>query len=302
VRGCGNRRQRAAPGRSTTPLGPNAIRPNVCEDRWMDSAPVPLPPTPESPDTGRESWRMQPITWADRVGVGVVGGSVVYGIYGVTAWMAAVADAPSHQLPTALDEWVVLGPAWILAYIGLFPQALTPLIVAEDRRLLVRGLLAYLAIVLMGLPFWVFWPVSFPRDSVVVTDLFSWGLVLMRSLDPPTNCFPSMHVAESWFAAFLVLRCDRSLGRVMVVGALLIWWSTMAVDQHWFLDGLAGLVVALIVDTVVFRLRPLPAQALRAGPRRRLIWVVLLYGLVFILAALPWWLGLNESVLPSRPW
>jgi membrane-associated phospholipid phosphatase len=142
----------------------------------------------------------------------------------------------------------------------------------------------------------------FPRDPVVVTDLFSWGLALMRSLDPPTNCFPSMHVAESWFAAFLVLRCDRSRGRVMVVGALLSWWSTMAVDQRWFLDGLAGLSVALIADTVAFRLRPLPAQALRAGPRRRPIWVVLLYGLVFILAALPWWLGQAESVLPTRPW
>jgi hypothetical protein len=47
-----------------------------------------------------------------------------------------------------------------------------------------------------------------------------------------------------------------------------IWYSTMALDQHWFLDGLVGVVIAVAVEWTTRRLMPVPTEAMVALDRR----------------------------------
>jgi len=233
----------------------------------------------------------RPVTPGVRAVAGLTGLVGLYGIYSLVAYLQAGGGVTLHQLPTPIDAWVPLTPAAVLLYLWLVPQALIPLAIVEDRRVLFRGAIAYLALTLTGLPFWLLWPVTVPRDPVAVTDLFTWGLTFTWWLDPPTNCFPSMHVAASFLAARIVQRCDAALGRLMLVGAAGITWSTLALDQHWLLDGVAGFALALAVDGAVFGWRPLPPDAMRAGPRRRLVWLVCLYVALIGAIGLPWWMG-----------
>ncbi len=198
----------------------------------------------------------------------------------------------TRQLPTAIDAWFPMEPAAILIYLGIYSLALTPVCLLTDRRVLLRGLGAFGSLLLCGVPFWLFWPVTVPRTDVPVTDLLTWGVALMRWLDPPTNCFPSMHVAETVLAALMCWRLDRATGATVGVVAAVVWWSTLALDQHWFLDGLFGAVLAVVSDTVWFRWRPLPQAAWRRLSRWYLLWAVGLYFLQFLACALPWWLGL----------
>lgn len=240
-----------------------------------------------------------PVTPAVRVSWGLAGLALFFGVYGSIGAMTAASGVPGRMLPLPIDAWIPLTPAATLAYLALFPLVLTPLFLAQDRRLLVRGALVYLLMAGLSAPVWILMPVTVPRGPVPVEDLFTWGLWLTRAIDPPTNCFPSMHVAESFAAAFVIGRCDRTVGRGMLGVAALIWWSTMALDQHWFVDGVAGLLVAVVVDRLVFSWRPAAPEVLRIGPRRHLLWAVGLYALLVLAAALPWWSGLVDPATLS---
>ncbi len=242
-----------------------------------------------------------PVLARHRIGLALAGIVLLYGIYGAVGISTAESGRPLHQLRTGVDAWVPFSPPAVLAYLWLFPQVLAPLAVVDDRRTLLRGALAYLMLVLAGLPFWLLFPVTVPRQPTPVVDLFTWGVAVTRWIDPPTNCFPSMHVAEGFFAAFIVYRCDKAVGRLGLVMAAFIWWSTMALGQHWFVDGLAGLIIAIGADALAFRWRPLPADALRAGPRRRLPWLLLLYAGLVALAGAPWWTGAVDVGKLARP-
>ena len=232
-----------------------------------------------------------PISNRDRLVVG--GGLVVllYAAYGATGiWMAGSGRA-LHTLQSPLDI-VPFTPWASLAYLWLFPQVLAPLVVIKDRRVLRRAALAYVFLVACGLPFWLLYPVTVPRTPMPVTDLGSWGLALTRFIDPPTNCFPSMHVAESVLAATIVARHDRAVGLVLGLMAAVVAWSTLALGQHWAADAVVGALLALLADQLFFGRRPLPAAALSPAPRwHHLAWVAG-YALLFALAALPYWTGL----------
>jgi membrane-associated phospholipid phosphatase len=244
----------------------------------------------------------RPLRPADRVAAGLLMAVLLMGTYHLVAEHMAASAAPMVELPTAVDGWVPFWAGSSLVYLGIYPHALTPLFVVEDRRVLARGAAAYLALVLGSVPVWLLWPVTVPRAPVEVDGLFTWGVALTRAIDPPTNCFPSMHVAETVLSALLCGRVDRRLRGPMLAGAALIWWSTLAMDQHWFVDGLVGALLAVGADRLAFDLRPLPPEALRPGPRWRLALPIALYAALFTAAASPWWTGAGPSVLEAlRP-
>lgn len=218
----------------------------------------------------------------------VVGlGALLFGSYSVIA--AQQTDAQLVELPTAVDAWVPFSPPWILVYAGLYPILFAPMVVIVDRRVALRASLGMVAIVLMAVPEWLLWPVTVPRVPVPVTDVWTHALALIRSMDPPTNCFPSMHVATSTFAALCVLRHDRAAGAWTLGLAMGVWYASLAVGQHWFVDGLAGALMALGVDVWVYR--GLPETAFARTPRwRHGIWLGL-YAALWLGVAGAYWVG-----------
>lgn len=237
-----------------------------------------------------------PVGPLERFALAGLGFVLLMSVYVTVAARAEALSQPLHTLPTALDGWVPLWPPAVMVYGLLYMQVFVPLTLLVDRRVLLRGGLAYTLLVGTGLIFWVGYPVAVPRAPVPVHDLFTWGLALIRALDPPTNCFPSMHVAEAFLAGLVVRRMDRPLGTALLVSAAAIWWSTLALGQHWFVDGLAGLVMALAVDHLVFARWPLPAEALRTMGRRSALWAAGVYFAAFLAFAAPWWLGWQSAI------
>ncbi|MFT4626268.1 MAG: membrane-associated phospholipid phosphatase [Myxococcota bacterium] len=228
--------------------------------------------------------------------VAAVGAAAFMAVYiGVGSWVVR-ADLPQHTLATPLDGRLPLMPSAMLLYGLLYGQILAPLAYITDRRVMWRAGAGCVSLFVVSVPVWIVWPVTMPRVEVPVTDTLSWGLALMRYLDPPTNCFPSLHVAESFFAALVVRRHDRPVGDLMLGFGVAIWASTLLLGQHWVVDGVAGLALALAADHWFLGRRPLPPAAWRGG-RRRWLWIpVGAYGLAFVLFALPWWLGLEAVI------
>ena len=224
--------------------------------------------------------------------------SMFFLTYGVIGAMQV--DADLHTLETALDRAIPFSPPWVLLYGGLYPVVIAPLLILSDRRIAMRGALGIAIVVFSGVPFWLAYPVSVPRPPVEVVDTWTWALAVVRYLDPPTNCFPSMHVAEAAFASLMVWRHDRAWGSALLLATAAIWYSSLAIGQHWFVDGLVGIAIALVAHLVVFR--GIPREAFVSRDRRwHLAWVGL-YVALFVGFASPWWFGWIDPAQLTDPW
>lgn len=232
----------------------------------------------------------QPASVRLRLGLVASGVGFAVATYGVTNEVMARTEL-TRTLSTPIDEAVGFHPELMIFYGGIYALALTPVCLLTDRRVLMRGAAAYALLLLSAVPWWVLWPVTVPRSPVVVDGLFTWGVAFMQHLDPPANCFPSMHVGETVLAARLCWRHDRRTGAVVGALALGVWLSTLGLDQHWFVDGLFGTVLALAADALCFGWRPLPASAFRRGSRWNLGYSGALYLAMFFAFASPYWFG-----------
>ena len=159
----------------------------------------------------------------------------------------------------ALDRMVPLVPVWALVYGALYAfLILLPVFVVRHEPLLRRTVHAYLLIWLTAyVCFFVLWPTVAPRPAKVVGDGFAvWGLQALYSSDPPFNCFPSLHVAHSFVSALACSRVHRRVGIVAILCAVLVAASTVFTKQHYILDVVAGIVLALAAYTLFLRREP----------------------------------------------
>lgn len=225
---------------------------------------------------------------SERVLTAGAGVCVFWGAYAAVG--AVQVDAELHTLRSPLDV-VPLMPWTVALYLFLYAQVVAPLAVISDRRVLRRGLACYALLVVSGMPFWWFFPVTVPREPVAVHDLWTYGLAVTRYVDPPTNCFPSMHVAESVAAAVLIWRHHKALGVAWGIGALAVAFSTLSLGQHWVADAVFGAVLGVAAVQFVFWRWPVPAEAERPLPLHHNLWPLLWFAVLFLGCAAPWWFG-----------
>lgn len=237
------------------------------------------------------------VTGAQRIGLFFALAILFFSVYGIIG--ALQVSAELHELETFIDRAIPFSSGWMLIYGGLYPVVLAPLAIVSHRRVALRGALGICIVVGVGVPFWLFFPVTVPRPPVAVEGVLSWGVLVVRYIDPPTNCFPSMHVAEAAFASLLVWRHDRKWGSAVLGLTLAIWYSSIALDQHWFVDGLAGVGLAIVVDHFVYR--GLAPSAFASRDRRWHLFWIGAYVLLFVAFASPWWFGwIDPSQLVGR--
>ncbi|MCP4804868.1 MAG: phosphatase PAP2 family protein [Proteobacteria bacterium] len=240
-----------------------------------------------------------PATWSLKLGLFVVVGVLFTAIYGGIGSFQAT-NSTLHMVPSPVDGWVPFSAPWVVLYLFLIPQIFSPVFIIEKRPLLLRAALAFSLLILAGTPFWALYPVTVPRADVPVVDLWTYGVALTRMIDPPTNCLPSMHVAEACFSALLVRRLDRPIGNILLGTTVLIWYSTLALDQHWFADGVLGIAMAFAVDQLAYR--GLDPAVFVSKPRVwHLGWLGLFVAL-FLAAASGWWLGWALPYLDTPMW
>ncbi len=203
-----------------------------------------------------------------------------YGVVGAVQQSGLLRDLTTlHELPTFIDESVPFAPAWVLAYGGLYALLFAPVVAVRDRRVAMGAALGMSGIVAAAVPLWLFWPVTRLRPDVLPEGVFGHAVSVIYTIDPPNNCFPSMHVATTLFAGRCVWRHDRVIGALTLLLALGVWYSSIAIAQHWFVDGLAGAGLALLADALAYR--GLPRTAFPAGPRRQHLGWVLLWAALF---------------------
>lgn len=190
------------------------------------------------------------------------------------------------QLP--LDRAIPLVPAWALVYGATYLfLILLPILLVRDQQLLRAAARTYLAAWLIAYACFVAFPTVAPRPSAVGSAGF-WSACLgfLYAADTRFNCFPSLHVAHSFISALVCRRVHRGVGRVCLLAAAMVGISTLFTKQHYVLDVVSGVALAIAASALFLRRDD---AAVPAADRRIAPLVALLLGCAMLVAAaVPW--------------
>ena len=252
---------------------------------------------------------------ADLLADGPVGGVFVYvlaalpGLIAFLAWRTLVAStlvslAPmyfvialltrgraTHVPALPLDRSLPLRPAWMLVYGSLYVFVVVlPLLVVRQPALYRRAMQAYLTVMLISYVGFLVYPTAGPRPAEVWGDGFAaWSLRLAYGLDPPFNCFPSLHVAYAYVSALTCYRVHRGVGAAAALWAALIGISTLYTKQHYVVDVIVGALEAYVA--CVWFLRKYPRQAVPEEDRRRAPFRALAASGIFAVMVAGFWIA-----------
>ena len=144
-----------------------------------------------------------------------------------------------------LDDFFPLTPAWTFVYGSHMIFYMLPLLLIRQDGYLRQTFYAYISVWLFSYSVFLLYPTVAPRpESLNGGDFFSWLLQLVYHMDPPRNCFPSLHVAHSFVTALSCSRLNLQIGNASLAWAFLIALSTMYTKQHYAADVIAGAILA----------------------------------------------------------
>ncbi len=160
-------------------------------------------------------------------------------------------ERQATDLAIGLDRALPFVPAAIFVYASVFPLAIAPLFLIHEAALFGRTALGYaLCIAACGLVFWL-WPVGSEGLRASAVELGAdggfavWGVRTFYALDPPRNCFPSLHVALAVTGVLALARVDRRAGLVGGLWLAGLLCAVLLVKQHFVADAAGGIAVGL---------------------------------------------------------
>ena len=164
-------------------------------------------------------------------------------------------DRVTHMPELALDRAIPVAPAWTFVYLSLYVFIIIlPVLVVRQRELFRRGMQGYLTVMLIAYAGFLLYPTVAPIPAEVPGNGFAaWSLRLIYDIDLPYNCFPSLHVAYSFVAAFTCYRVHRRVGIAAAAWAALISVSTLYTKQHYVVDVIVGVLLACVAQLLFIR-------------------------------------------------
>ena len=162
---------------------------------------------------------------------------------------------PPQLLPwTRIDGAVPFIPATFWVYFSDYFLVGSAFMLTRTGAEVKRFARAYFALLFTGALVHLVWPTTFPRDAfpLVGGGFTERAFTMLRQIDLPTSCMPSMHVAGSYLAAFSLFRHRRRFLLVWSAWATAVAISTLTAKQHYAIDVVAGLAMAAIFWALFF--------------------------------------------------
>jgi len=192
------------------------------------------------------------VLWREKVALTIFGNLFFWSGY---FYLSRHAFVPIHLLPmTWLDDVAGFrGNLWALIYESnfLLVGAVPWLIVS--RKELWRYLAGFALLSMSSFIIFLCFPVASPRPPGMTGA--GQFLLFIIQVDGPFNAFPSLHASSLVYTLAVARRLFalRSLAWVcLIVWAGLILFGTMATKQHYALDLVAGGLIGLAADWLVW--------------------------------------------------
>ncbi len=154
---------------------------------------------------------------------------------------------PATSLPwTRLDAAVPFIPVTVWIYMSDYFLVAGAFFFCSSWAEAKRFARAYFVLLLFGSTVHLLWPTTFPREwfPVLGDGVTASVFRLLRQIDLPTSCMPSMHVAGSYLAAFSLWRKRRAVFTGWTSWATAVAVSTLTAKQHYLVDVIAGALLA----------------------------------------------------------
>ena len=155
-------------------------------------------------------------------------------------------------LLSGLDEVIPLMPEFIWVYHSLpfFVFAVMVLMI-KQARVFWRTLYSCIISAVIILAFYIALPIEYPRPAISPAGISSAFLSLTHEVDMALNTCPSSHVAFAWLMYLSAAHTQWARKIPWLASASLLWaigisLSTLTLKQHFIIDVVAGIAVAMV--------------------------------------------------------
>ncbi len=184
---------------------------------------------------------------------------------------------PQLLAMTRLDRSIPFLPWSVLIYVSEYPYFAVAYLLCHGRLNLNRVVYSLVALQLLSVSIFMLWPTTYPRDFYPLPDnlnpIVQWVFTHLRQGDAPTNCCPSLHVSSVFLCGMVFMNEQRKLLAPFMIWATLIGLSTLTTKQHYVVDVVTGLAMALLFHWFFYRktaYKPLPELVTEIKSRRLL--------------------------------
>jgi membrane-associated phospholipid phosphatase len=156
---------------------------------------------------------------------------------------------------TAFDAAVPFIPATVFIYSSAYAMVFVAFLSLRRRQSITRFLEVFIScVVVAGFVHWTL-PTRYPRELFPIPDdagaLPALALTMLRQVDTPSSCLPSLHVATAMASAVLVYREQPKRFWWFLAWAVAIALSTLTTKQHYVVDVASGTVLAVMATVLV---------------------------------------------------
>jgi len=198
----------------------------------------------------------------------------------------------ARSLHTSFDDLIPFLPQTSYLYACAYTIIFYPAFIIRCQCLFRCFILAIGIMTTACFACWVAFPVastSFRIDlnQISRSTFYGWGIWLVYTLDPPVNLFPSLHVAGAVMVGLVAKQVRAAYCWVIMPMIVGICVSTFTIKQHYLIDGLAGILISLVVWWIVvrpIRTASYPAKRLATswkGPVAYLIFHTIVYAAIY---------------------
>jgi membrane-associated phospholipid phosphatase len=160
----------------------------------------------------------------------------------------------TRALWTRLDRAVPTIPEAIWPYALYYVLVMMPIFAVRRVRELSEVLTAYLLVTVTAWVMYALWPVRMEYPHLVCGGRFSCeALMRLWAMDMGVNVMPSLHAAHSALAAAIFFSYRSRVWPLIALGAAAVSIAAVLTRQHYILDIVAGVALALVAWALVRR-------------------------------------------------
>lgn len=146
-----------------------------------------------------------------------------------------------------IDNAVPIIPWTIFIYLSEWFIYLLALLFIFDKLTFRRLLLSFMLTFLISMVVFFLFPTTLvERPSVDGVGIVYLLFKLLYFVDNPVNCFPSQHVAIVSIPPIIFWKYNKKLSLLFWIWAILVSISTLTIKQHYFVDIIGGMILALV--------------------------------------------------------
>lgn len=146
---------------------------------------------------------------------------------------------------TSIDQAIPLIPWTVFIYLSDYCLFLVLLMMLRTAREITETFLSFSLAATFTYVIFLLYPTLYPRNMTAISPYWDPIFAWLWAFDPPTNCFPSLHVSMSVLGALLVKPKRLSLRIALWAWVIGIVISTLTTKQHYAADVIGGLIIAL---------------------------------------------------------